>query len=763
MIRVVKIFLFLVCVNVVFAQSTEIVLSGIVSSDGGILPGANVWIKELKTGVSTDLDGEFEINIPKGNYTIVVSFVGYNQFVEKIKANSNLSIEIKLDPSSLNEVVVTGTQREVRKMESAVPVDVYTPKFFKKNPTPNMYEALQNVNGVRPQINCNVCNTGDIHINGLEGPYTMIVIDGAPVVSGLSTVYGLSGIPTSMIEQMEIVKGPASSLYGSEAVGGLINVITKSPNNAPKFSADIFTTTWLEHNADIGFVAKINNRLSVLTGINAYSYNNPIDNNNDNFTDVSLQDRVSVFQKYNIKRKSNKSLSLSGRYFTENRWGGELQWTEEDRGGTNRYGESIITKRWEMFGVYELPTMENLKLSASYNAHNQDSYYGDMPYMGQQNIAFSQLTWTKDLNRHQLLGGLAYRHTYYDDNTNATQELQADSSFSNLPSVYALPGIFIQDDILIDDKNRLLIGYRNDYHSEHGFIHTPRIAYKYSISEAQVLRLNMGSGFRVVNLFTEEHAALTGARNVEILENLNPERSYNANLNYVGKFYAKNGYYIGVDAAAWITHFENQILPDYDTDPNKIIYKNLNGYSRTAGVALNLDLTLPNQVRLLAGATLMDISVYDENEAGELEKIRPVLTERVTGTWSLSVPINRYNMSLDYTGNLYGPMRLPLLGNLDPRDEYSPWWSIQNIQVTWDKKSSPWAIYGGVKNLLNFTPAANSIARAHDPFDREVEFDANGDVIATANNPNALTFDPSYVYAPNQGIRGFIGVRYEIR
>ena len=101
------------------------------------------------------------------------------------------------------------------------------------------------------------CNTGDIHINGLEGPYTLVLIDGMPIVSGLSTVYGLSGIPNSLIEQIEIVKGPASSLYGSEAVGGLINIITKLPENAPRVFADSYISGWGEINTDIGFKTKL--------------------------------------------------------------------------------------------------------------------------------------------------------------------------------------------------------------------------------------------------------------------------------------------------------------------------------------------------------------------------------------------------------------------------------------------------------------------------------------------------------------------------
>jgi outer membrane receptor for ferrienterochelin and colicins len=140
-------------------------------------------------------------------------------------------------------------------------------------------------------------------------------------------------------------------------VGGLINIIKKNPKNAPVFSVDAFATGWGEVNVDIGFKANIGNAAAVLTGINYFNYSNPIDNK-DNFTDLTLQDRISVFQKWSFNRKDNKLLSLAGRYFYEDRWGGELQWEKKYRGGTDVYGESIYTKRWELLGAYELPIAE---------------------------------------------------------------------------------------------------------------------------------------------------------------------------------------------------------------------------------------------------------------------------------------------------------------------------------------------------------------------------------------------------------------------
>jgi outer membrane receptor for ferrienterochelin and colicins len=745
---------------------------GKISSENEPLPYVNIYLKSTTKGSSSNEAGEYTINnVPYGTYTIVASFTGFENVEKQIEVNSikTITVNFQLDESeSLNEVIVTGTLKPVSRLESPVPVEVYTPAFFKKNPTPNIFEALQNVNGVRPQLNCNVCNTGDIHINGLEGPYTLVLIDGMPIVSGLSTVYGLSGIPNSLIEQVEIVKGPASSLYGSEAVGGLINIITKLPENAPFFFGDTFVSGWGEVNLDLGFKANVGGKANVLTGINYYNYSNPIDNNNDNFTDVTLQDRISIFQKWNFNRKSNKQFSLAGRYFYEDRWGGEMQWNSSFRGGDQVYGESIYTSRYELIGNYQLPVQENMTFQFSYSDHDQNSVYGDTPYLAKQRIGFGQLTWDKPLKNHDLLFGLAGRYNFYNDNTPATAK----------PDKVLIPSVFAQDEITLSEKQRLLLGARYDYDSRHGSIFTPRIAYRFKPTDDDIIRLNVGTGFRVVNLFTEEHAALTGARDVIVEGQLDPEQSYNITLNYLKKLYAKSGMIFTFDASAFYTYFTNAIIPDYDTDPNKIFYRNLDGFSTTKGVSINVDAVFSSGIRGSIGATFQDVS-KEENGV----KTKQILTESFSAVWSLSYKNYPTNITVDYTGNVYGPMRLPLLGELDPRREYSPTWSIQNIQFTYSGINN-FEIYGGIKNLLNWTPNEGNpfiIARAEDPFDKNVDYNetnqpvsatspANGKtiivqpggVLPTNNNPYALTFDPSYVYAPNQGRRLFFGLRYTL-
>lgn len=700
---------------------------------------ATVVQQGVPGGQYTDSLGHFRVRMPIRSMTIRA--VGYQTWSGAPTGNTQ-PYQILLEPAdnALEAVVVSATMKEVSKDASPIPVEIYTPQFFQKNATPNIFEALTVVNGVRPQLNCNVCNTGDIHINGMEGPYTMVTLDGMPIVSGLSTVYGLSGIPNGLVERIEVVKGPASTLYGSEAVGGLINIITKNPMRAPRFFADVFGTSMGELNADLAGTLRVGKARSLL-GINYFRFQNALDINGDNFTDIALQDRFSIFNKWNFERKNQRVATLAARYVRENRWGGEMQWEPRWRGTDSIYGESIFTNRIELLGRYQLPvSARRMMLDFSWNRHHQDSYYGTTQYDAQQQVAFAQLT--SDLpfgKKHDALLGLAFRHTWYDDNTPATA--QADG-MGNMPSQIWLPGVFVQDEVSINTQNILLAGLRYDYNSAHGHILTPRMSWKWAKNAQNILRLTAGSGYRVANIFTEDHAALSGARTVVVAENLLPERSWNGNLNYVHKFFPKNAGFIGLDASLFYTYFSNQILPDYDTDPNQIMYANLDGHAVSTGASLNLDFNFLNGLKIITGATAM--SVYRvENDARLPQFFAPPLS----GTWTVSYPIRPWKMQVDYTGHWNSPMSLPTLPN-DLRPDKSPWFSIHNVQITKTLHKGV-ELYLGVKNLLGFFPREEVILRAFDPFDQSIGVD----------NPLGFTFDPTYNYAPIQRQRVLLGVR----
>ncbi len=519
-------------------------------------------------------------------------------------------------------------------------------------------------------------------------------------------------------------------------LGGIINIITKKPSSAPLLTLESYASSWGEINTDIGLKYKLG-KTNGLLGINYFNYKNPIDNNKDGFTDLTLQDRISIFNKFNFERKNNRVFTVAGRYVYEDRWGGEMNWEPKYRGGTEVYGESIYTSRWETFGTYQLPTDKKINLQFSANGHDQNSYYGDTFYKADQFIAFGQLTYDTTFGKnHDVLMGVAYRYTNYDDNTTATG-----SDTNNAPSITHLPGAFIQDEITLSSKSKILLGARYDHNNIHGSVFSPRVNYRWnSENNEDVLRVSIGNGFRVANVFTEDHAALTGNREVVFEDELLPETSWNANINYVKKIVTNSNTIINLDASAFYTYFDNKIIPDYETEPTQIMYSNLDGYAVSKGISLNTDINLRNGLSIIAGATLMEVST---TENGITEK--QLLTESFSGTWSISYKIKAIDLKLDYTGNVYAPMDLPLISDnkdIEPRSPTSPWYSIQNIQAT-KKLNDEFEIFGGVKNLLNFTPAANSILNASEPFSEN--------------------FDPAYVYASNQGTRMFLGLRYKLQ
>lgn len=659
---------------------------------------------------------------------------------------SHLAAAQKPDSAhAINEVVVKGASKAIARGSQIIPTEIISASFFQKNPTPNLLEALSMLNGIRPQLNCSVCNTGDIHINGMEGPYTLVLMDGMPIVSSLSTVYGFSSIPNSLIERLEIVKGPAAAQYSPEAMGGMINIITKDFSSSPKLYADFWMSTWLESNADLATKLRLNKKLSGLVSANYYRFQNRVDHNSDGFTDMPLQQRLSAFSKWQVQRPFSRKAEIAARYIYEDRWGGQTTWMPYMRGTEIAYAEQISTRRWELISAYQLPLKEQFLINLSYNRHDQNSMYGTMPFIARQQVLFTQAYWEKKIHRHKLMLGTSVRYTHYDDNTVAT--LKPDGS-TNMASKRTLSGCFATDEWQIQEQLHSSLGYRIDYDGQHGWIHSPRLAIKYNPSFQHTFRLAFGNGFRVVNIFTEDHAALSGARTVVITESLKPEVSQNLSAHYLLKLPGPLGM-ANVDLSAFYTHFSNKIVGDFDTDPQKIIYQNLKGDAVSRGISLNTDYAFSFPLNLAMGISYMDVRTREEHQGIKLEK-RQLFAPQWSGNVLLGGSFLK-KWTADLTAKWEGPMRLPIVPN-DYRPEYSPWRCIANIQISY-KWGKSLQCYGGVKNLFNTVPR-NPILRAFDPFDKTA-----ADPIT---NPQGYTFDPSYSYGSMQGIRGFFGIRYQL-
>lgn len=722
-------FLFILLIGM--AQNSG--LRGKVFFGNEVIPFASIALRGTDHGTSSDENGEFSIkHLKPGTYTIQISSIGYIPVRKNITIAKDqwlqLTFTLEESESMLNEVVITGTMKETFIKDSPVKVEVIPAKFLETNPTNNIIEALETVNGVQEQINCGVCGTNDIHINGMEGPYTLVLIDGMPIMSALASVYGFNGIPTSLVDRIEIIKGPSSTLYGSEAVGGVINIITKKPASLPTLFFNTFYTTHRELNTDITFTPRITHKLYTTLSATYYHNQYRLDENDDNFTDIPLNNRLSLFNRWSLDRPEGKAADIAIRLYRENRFGGTLQWTSDDKGSDEVYGEVIDTKRLEVIGSYGLPIRENIRLDYSFNIHKQDSYYGDTRYKADQLVYFANFIWNRKFVNHDLIAGSSLRYDVYEDN-----------SLANTDEQTFIPGIFIQDQWDISNKTTLLTGIRMDWHKRHGLIFSPRINVRQKFSQATSLRLNMGTGFRRVNLFTEDHAALSGSRTVFIAEDLQPEESYNVNLN-LNHIYTLGLSTGTVDLDVFYTYFNNKIIPDYDIDPDLIVYNNLNGKGITRGISFSMSHQFIFPLTLTLGTTIQDVFTTSINSLGHEIKEKQEFAPRFSGTYVIGYKIKSLNLSIDYTGRVMGSQYLPTYPAPFSREEKSPWYSIQNIQFTHQAKHRL-EIYGGIKNLWNWTQDSPLI----DP-----------------ENPFGENFDTAYAWGPLQPRRFYLGVRFSI-
>ena len=754
--RTTILFAFLFVAQLSFGQTGS--LSGQVTDGTQPIPFVNVILKGTDFGTSANVDGEFELeNIAFGNYTLQISSVGFIPFSKKLELNAEElklgSLEMAPSVLGLDEVVVTGTMKETFVSASPIKIDVITNKFLQQTTTPtNLVEAINLVNGVEEVVGCGVCFTNSISINGLPGPYTAILVDGSPLYGSLASVYGLNSIPASMIERMEVIKGPNSTLYGSEAVAGVINIITKHPKDQPLVDVNVMGTTHGEVFGDIAISNQIGKKVHVSNGASLAYINNYEDNNNDLFGDYVSMDRVSVFSKWQIERKENRRASIMAKYYYEDRRNGVEGYMKKRayrsiRGNDSIYGESIYTHRAEVFGTYDLPTNEKFWFDYSFSYHDQDSYYGSDSYKAQQYIGFANFIWNRKFGRNDILAGLTGRYQWYDDNTVATAD-----SVAGFLRGQVTPGIFVQDDWeAVKEKLSVLGGVRLDYYQAHGPIVSPRLSFKYKPGKWTTIRGNFGTGFKVVNLFTEDHAFVSGQREVVIEDELRPERSFNGSLNFNHIFTIGNSQG-SFDLDGFYTHFTNKIIPDYET-AGQIIYENTGGFASTWGVSASVNHEFKFPLRTKIGFTYLQATETEPNELGLMEKNPILFASDWTGTFSVVYTFRKWKIDFAYSGNITGPMQLPEIFDLDangdplstPRPVRSTPFYLDNLQITKNIPKINLKVYVGLENIMNYRQPVSPLSGTNDP-----------------NNPVGFSpdFDTSYAFAPIHGREIYAGIRW---
>jgi outer membrane receptor for ferrienterochelin and colicins len=731
-------------------------ISGRVTSGGAGVPFATVRVADASVGTAADADGRYRFALPgPGTYAVAASAIGYATLTDTLVVGDGQAAvwnaELAVAAYEADAVVVTGTMEQIGVRDSPVRVDVLPARFLQTIPTANVMDVIDRVNGLYQQIDCGVCYTNNVRINGIEGPNTAILIDGMPIMSSLAAVYGLNGISPMLIKQVEVVKGPMSTLYGSEALGGVINVRTKDPRTTPGLSVNAFSTSHGEVIAEAAGVPLRGRTSLLLSGTVDYA---PVyhDHNGDGFSDRPLQTRVALFGKLTrADAKGFERASVVAKAYYEDRSAGVERFLRDPsglRGSTSVYGESIYTRRAELLGT--LHASQTVELQAALSAHGQDSFYGDAAYQAFQADAFAQALWRPQTDgtawqAHDLLAGLALRAQRYDDESGATGRYDDGGTLlANQPDDRLVPGVFAQNDWTISPRWRLLTGLRADWQPDYGPIFSPRASAKWTPGAYTTARLNAGTGFRVVNLFTEDHAVYTGGRATVVLEDLRPERSMSV-AGGVQQIVHGLGAPITLDADVFWTRFSNKIEPSYDT-PGEIRYANLEGSATTQGIALQVQGSIRSGVRYTVGATLLDVSVRENGATRPLE-FAPSVQGTATLTWDAPLA------TVDYTARLTGPMHLPAY-DAATRAAYraatgstlhdrSPVYTVHNVQFTRDLRLSGrlLQLYAAIENALDYRQSSPLVGF----YEGTPGF---GD-----------TFDAAYVYGPIEGRHFGLGAR----
>lgn len=734
MIFRVLIFLFFISQNLL----SQHIFSGKIYDEYS-LPMKDVLVRVINLNIKTQTneDGIFHLNNIPGNTNsleLEFSHIGYKKEIIKVYIDTNrfFTHEMKADLFETEQIVITGSRTETYLKDSPLKIEVLTDKELCKINSFNFTQALEYTPGIKIQNNCGVCGTNDIRIQGLEGQYTQMLINGAPIISNLGTVYGLQGFNVEDIKQVEIIKGPGSILYGPEAIAGTINLILKDPIDKPDLSFDLSTSSFLENKFFVGSTRKWE---KIKTSLNAEVnyFNNRVDNNEDGFTDIPNYKRYVLLNRWHIDPGYNTHIELTGRYLYEDRFGGQTNWDADlHRGGNVVYGESIYTNRQEFIGKINKKISDKVRLESNLSQffHKQNSFYGTTKYDAEQfSIYGDALLFHKFSDDNSFIFGGGFKSEKYDDNTPATGD-----STLNEPANYRIYSLFMQSENTIFRNLRTSAGIRYNYHNVQKSILQPRFSLKYNPLAYTTIRISAGTGFRTVNIFSEDHGALTGTRQVVINENLKPEKSINFSGGIIQDIDLGNQY-IRLMIDAYYTRFSNQIIPDYNSDPALIIYRNLNGYSVSQGISAVFEYQASIPLKLKISYDYLNS--FTKNEEGNKENIFFNPEHKINA--DINYRINKSDIEFSLLAKYVGVQKLPLFLKPYPRATESNPYSIWNFQI--NKSINHFNIYAGIENIFNYRQDSPLI----DP-----------------KNPFGDFFDTIYIYGPLEGRKFVFGIHFDI-
>ena len=580
--------LFLFVSIISFSQTSDISISVSDAETNEPLLGATVYFEELEKGAVTDFDGIATFTeIPNGNHIIKISYVGFKTIETTIEVGTKKVFSFKLESggNELDEVVIQSSRstRTVRKIPTRIEF-IGAEELSEKavmNPT-NISMVLRESTGIQMQQTSLSSGNTNIRIQGLDGRYTQLLRDGFPLYGGFSSGLSILQIPPLDLQQFEIIKGSSSTLYGGGAIAGLINMVSKTPDEEPALDIMLTQTQALGSTANV-FYSKRNEKV----GISLYGsghYQKVYDPEDDGFSNLPQTTSISFNPKffYYPSEETTFWIGLNGTY--DDRIGGDITKIESGENGIHQYTEENISKRLSSQAAYEtkIDSVSSLNIKNSISFFDRKLSIPDFSFDGKQTNTFTEINYQKASKKTDwILGANLYTSNFDENDNSQLQRDQTDVTY----------GAFVNNIYDISDNWILETGLRADYNTDFGFFPLPKVSLLYKNDSGFSSRIGGGLGYKIPDIFTEE-AEFINFENVLAIDKsaLKAERSYGVNfdVNYQTRLFETVGF--SINQLFYVTAINNGLLLN-STNNGLFTFENATDEILSKGLETNIKFT----------------------------------------------------------------------------------------------------------------------------------------------------------------------------
>jgi iron complex outermembrane receptor protein len=542
-------------------------------------------------------------SVKAGPHEVRISSVGFFKRKINVTTPQHDTTEVKLAVSQeeMEEVVVVSTR--TKQNIDAIPtrIEVIGQDEIDERSTDkpgDISHAVKEQPGVQIQRTSASSGTFNIRLEGLRGKYVQVLKDGFPLFGGLSQNLSIAQIPPMDLRQIEIIKGPASTLYGGDAIAGVINLITKEPQEKPEYN--VLFNIESTKSTDAAFYASQKIKWFGYSLIGQFRDQKAFDWNNDGFSDVPKLDRGSISPQLYFDISPKATLNLGFNYSYEKRLGGAMAAVNHQMDTAYDYLETNISYRYGTNAKFEYNFGDkgSIVLRSSTNLFSRELAIGDYDFGGKQFSTVSELHYHIHIKKHDVVVGVDFKSDRFRED---------DTTYLNRGYNFLTGGIFAQEVFAVTNSTSLEGGMRVDYNQVHGIYGLPHLAWMQRWNELFRTKLNFGMGYKLPTVFQDE-AEEANYRNVQpIADSVKSELSIGGTFDLSVKSTAKSGFHVEVNELFFFTRILHPLIAD--TTDRQISYYNGNGYIQAVGMESSLKMGYRG-AELFITYTLQDQSRY---------------------------------------------------------------------------------------------------------------------------------------------------------